>query len=168
MKPNIHSLNYGTLYLLRITPRFIAPFYIGTIIIIKYNAKILHENIIEITEEKRVCLRFSYHNANPTIILETRNYTNLSCCVSSKFIMDQITNTKKIEPPIFSKYWNRNYYGDKNRIFKIVSSLPIITYDKSSPINIFNPHFIRVENGMAHHTNWTWKDVKWHVMKALD
>ena len=168
MKPNIRSLNYGALYSLRITPRFIAPFYIGTIIIIKYIAKILHENIIEITEEKRVCLRFSYHNTNPTIILETQNYTNLSYCVSSKFIIDQITNTKKIEPPNFSKYWNRNYYGDKNRIFKIVSSLPIITYDKSSPINIFNPHFIRVGNCMAHHTNWTWKDVKWQLMKELD
>ena len=168
MKPNIHSLNDGTLYLLLIRPRFIAPFYIGTIIIIKYHAKISKENIIELTEEKRVCLRFSYHTTNPTIILETQNYTNLSYCVSSKFIIDQITNTKKIEPPNFSKYWNRNYYGDKNRIFKIVSSLPIITYDKSSPINIFNPHFIRVGNGMAHHTNWTWKDVKWQLMKELD
>ena len=53
MKPNIHSLNDGTLYLLLIRPRFIAPFYIGTIIIIKYHAKISKENIIELTEEKR-------------------------------------------------------------------------------------------------------------------
>ena len=168
MKPNIHSLNDGTLYLLLIRPRFIAPFYIGTIIIIKYHAKISKENIIELTEEKRVCLRFSYNNTNPTITIETKNYVNLGYCVSTKFIIDQITNFKKIEPPNFLEYWNRNYYGDKNGIFKIVSSLPIIAYDKVSPINIFNPQFIRAKDDMIQTTNWTWKDVKWQLMKELD
>ena len=169
MKPNIRSFNYGTLYSITITSFPRKPYYIKTIKIRKLNVKIPKENIIELTEEKRVYLRFSY-NISPTIIIETQNYAtfNLGYCVSTEFIRVQITNSKKIELPNFSKCWGRVYYGDKNSIFKIISSLPIITYDKSSPINIVNPRFIRVKDDMAHHTNWAWKDAKWHVMKELD
>ena len=171
MKPNIRSLNYGTLYSLTITKLPIEPYSIDTIVITKLNTKIQNKRIIVLKGEKRVYFQFSYTDSIPTIKIETYNYQWLDSAdyYGVPFMISQIINSQKVAPFISSSYdVPRKYYGDKNKIFKIISSLPIILYDSSFHINIFNPHFIRVENGMAHHTNWAWKDVKWHVMKELD
>ena len=170
MKPNIRSLNYGTLYSLTIITLPIEPYSIDTIVITKLNTKIQNKRIIELKGEKRLYFQFSYTDSTPTIKIETYKYQWLYSAdyYGVQFMINEIRKSKKVELFISSPYANRKYYGDKNKIFKIISSLPIILYGSSLHINIFNPHFIIVENGMAHHTNWTWKDVKWHAMKELD
>ena len=170
MKPNFRSLNYGRLYSLTIITLPIEPYSIDTIVITKLNTKIQNKRIIELKGEKRLYFQFSYTDSIPTIKIETYNYQWLYSAdyYGVQFMINEIRKSKKVEPFISSSYATRKYYGDKNKIFKIISSLPIILYGSSLHINIFNPHFIRVENGMAHHTNWTWKDVKWHAMKELD
>ena len=170
MKPNFRSLNYGRLYSLTIITLPIEPYSIDTIVITKLNTKIQNKRIIELKGEKRLYFQFSYTDSTPTIKIETYKYQWLYSAdyYGVQFMINEIRKSKKVEPFISSPYANRKYYGDKNKIFKIISSLPIILYGSSLHINIFNPHFIRVENGMAHHTNWTWKDVKWHAMKELD
>ena len=169
MKPNIRSLNYGTLYSLTIITLPIEPYSIDTIVITKLNTKIQNKRIIELKGEKRLYFQFSYTDSIPTIKIETYNYQWLYSAdyYGVQFMINEIRKSKKVEPFISSPYANRKYYGDKNKIFKIISSLPIILYGSSFHINIFNPHIIIVENGMAHQTNWIWKDVKWHVMKEL-
>ena len=170
MKPNFRSLNYGRLYSLTIITLPIEPYSIDTIVITKLNTKIQNKRIIELKGEKRLYFQFSYTDSTPTIKIETYKYQWLYSAdyYGVQFMINEIRKSKKVEPFISSSYATRKYYGDKNKIFKIISSLPIILYGSSLRINIFNPHFIRVENGMAHHTNWTWKDVKWHAMKELD
>lgn len=170
MKPNFRSLNYGTLYSLTITTLPRERYSIDTIVITKLNTKIQNKRMIVLEREKRVCFHFSDTDSIPTIKIETYNYQCLNAIdyYGVQFMINEIRKSKKVEPFISSPYATRKYYGDKNKIFKIISSLPIILYGSSLHINIFNPHFIRVENGMAHHTNWTWKDVKWDVMKELD
>ena len=170
MKPNFRSLNYGRLYSLTIITLPIEPYSIDTIVITKLNTKIQNKRIIELKGEKRLYFQFSYTDSIPTIKIETYNYQCLKAIdyYGVQFMINEIRKSKKVEPFISSSYATRKYYGDKNKIFKIISSLPIILYGSSFHINIFNPHFIIVENGMAHHTNWTWKDVKWHAMKELD
>ena len=167
MKPNFRSLNYGTLYSLTITTLPRERYSIDSIVITKLNTKIQNKRMIVLEREKRVCFHFSDTDSIPTIKIETYNYQCLNAIdyYGVQFMINEIRKSKKVEPFISSPYATRKYYGDKNKIFKIISSLPIILYGSS--FHIFNPHFIKVENGMAHHTNWTWKDVKWHVMKEL-
>lgn len=168
MKRNRQLLEKNPIYSLTICKDF---GLISCIIIKKFNVK-TYSDRIEGEDVKQLMLHFSYPHfltkntsINATIKIQTKIHEksiNFFSC-NTEIFLDKIRKFKEIERG------NIVYFGNKNKIFRLLSSIPIMENHRSHIINNLKPRFYVMNESYGRiYTPWAWKNVRWHVMKELN
>ena len=169
MKCHRQLLDKKTIYSLTICKYFDSISYI---IIKKINLKAYNDKI-EGKNVKRVILNFFFfysftknNSINATIKIQTIIFEQPSKCFycNAEEFLDKIRRFKEFERGDII------YLGNKNKIFRLLSSIPIMGNRRSNIINNLKPCFYVMNKKYCcfKYTPWAWKNVRWHVLKELD